>query len=160
MTSVDARPPGVSFESTIIHDAVFCGSVSEARHGAVEPAHRLVQSLRGTQACRASTDDENVDLSAGQHVSEPKLQGRRGTVGDGGTSYKSAIGGDVLRVDCAGRKEELGVPSERREEGGRRNEDKSNCVDVVAVPGQPVSQKGGDDAVENRLVIASLAFSL
>lgn len=65
VTSVEARPPGTSLESTINHDGPSCSCqllVAEEKEVA---SHNLIETLRSTQTSWASSDDENVDLAVG-----------------------------------------------------------------------------------------------
>ena len=62
--SVDARPPGVSLESTIIHDGPSC-RLGECCVDAVtiDLPYNLVQALCCTQSGRTSTNDQDIDRS-------------------------------------------------------------------------------------------------
>lgn len=65
VTSVEARPPGVSLESIIIHDGPFCNRVNSVPVVAVYgQSHDLIQTLCSTQTCWTSTNDENVNVTA------------------------------------------------------------------------------------------------
>lgn len=65
VTSVEARPPGVSFESMIIHDGPFweCQHLRLARSRWGRPSHDLIQALRRPETRGTGADDENIDIA-------------------------------------------------------------------------------------------------
>ena len=66
VTSVDASPPGISLESMIIHDGPSCTKVRRVRSvdGPRMDTHNLVQTLRSSETCRASTDDQDIEVAS------------------------------------------------------------------------------------------------
>jgi hypothetical protein len=74
VTSVEARPPGVSLESMISHDGLFCrycelGFGTGGVYRGEFCTHDLVQTLRSTETCWASADNEDVDIAVQRRVS-------------------------------------------------------------------------------------------
>ena len=67
VTSVEARPPGTSLLSTIIHEGPFCRSQSTflCHLPNLQETYDLIQTLRSTQTSWACTNDENVDGTKG-----------------------------------------------------------------------------------------------
>lgn len=87
VTSVEARPPGTSLLSTIIHEGPFCRSQSTflCHLPNLQETYDLIQTLRSTQTSWACTNDENVDGTKGggeysqflRQVREPLRAGGR-----------------------------------------------------------------------------------
>ena len=71
VVSVEARPPGVSLESTISHEGPSWGRVSTAVSGGMQQAtYDLVKALCGSKTSRASTNDEDVDVAGCGQLNE------------------------------------------------------------------------------------------
>ena len=84
MISVEAKPPGVSFESMIIHDGPSC-ALSKLRSGvwvSVGP-HQLMKAFCSSETSWTSTNDQYID-GAG-HINAMLVE-----IG-GGTTYMSGL---------------------------------------------------------------------
>jgi hypothetical protein len=69
VTSVEARPPGVSLLSTINHDGPSYRVVRFSFAGMqLWVLYDLVEALRGTETRRAGADDKNVDVAVSGSV--------------------------------------------------------------------------------------------
>jgi hypothetical protein len=64
VTSVEARPPGVLLQSTIIHEGPFWNRSAGGPWSGAKGTHDVVQTFCGTKAGRAGADDENINASA------------------------------------------------------------------------------------------------
>lgn len=81
VVSVEARPPGISFESTIIHEGPSCiyeyGILQRANQ---RRTYQLLEALCGTNSSRTGANYENIDLAVGVSVAVIcLLRGRKAT---------------------------------------------------------------------------------
>ena len=83
VTSVEARPPGTSLLSTIIHEGPFCRSQSTflCHLPNLQETYDLIQTLRSTQTSWACTNDENVDGTKGGEIQSVFAPGQRAPEG-------------------------------------------------------------------------------
>ena len=64
MTSVEARPPGISLESIIIHDGPSYVVVNlETLASGEKPSNNLIQTFCSTKTSWSSANDKNVNIA-------------------------------------------------------------------------------------------------
>ena len=72
VTSVEASPPGVSFESIIIHDGPSYRRISSVtKPEEIQKTYQLMQTFRGSQTSRTSSNDQDIDRARCQSANWP-----------------------------------------------------------------------------------------
>jgi len=134
VTSVLARPPALSAESTINHDGPSCRAIvsdgprGEAGRPSRGATHDVVQALGGTETRRSHANDEDINVTGGSKRQSVHLvmafcaHARAEAEGAARCSHVGAHGGGG---------ENVGVRSWGRLRGRRR----TGSLDVVGVRG-------------------------